>query len=106
MILCIETPYAQQKIDLSGKWSFGIGKEASSNDFVTLPGSMQTNSKGNKVTVNTVWTGSTYDSSYYFNPFMAKYRMEGNVKYPFFLTPNTHYVGTAQSDSEGGTLSL
>lgn len=56
---------------------------------------MQTNGKGEKVTVNTVWTGSTYDSSYYFNPFMEKYRVEGNVKYPFFLTPEKHYVGTA-----------
>ena len=55
---------------------------------------MQTNGKGDNVTARTVWTGSTYDSSYYFNPFMEKYRMEDNVKYPFFLTPDKHYVGT------------
>ena len=95
MMLCFNTTYAQQTIDLSGKWNFTIEKEASSDDFVMLPGSMQTNGKGNEVTANTIWTGSTYDSSYYFNPFMAKYRMEGNVKYPFFLTPNKHYVGAA-----------
>ena len=47
------------------------------------------------MTAHTVWTGSTYDSSYYFNPFMEKYRTEGNVKYPFFLTPDRHYVGMA-----------
>lgn len=51
--------------------------------------------RGEKVTAHTVWTGSTYDSSYYFNPFMEKYRTEGNVKYPFFLTPDRHYVGMA-----------
>ena len=95
LVTGIESIGAQEKIDLSGKWSFGVGTEAAYNDFVSLPGSMQTNGKGNEVTVHTVWTGSTYDSSYYFNPFMEKYRMEGNVKYPFFLTPDKHYVGTA-----------
>lgn len=95
LVTGIESIGAQEKIDLSGKWSFGVGTEAAYDDFVSLPGSMQTNGKGNEVTVHTVWTGSTYDSSYYFNPFMEKYRMEGNVKYPFFLTPDKHYVGTA-----------
>ena len=95
LVTGIESIGAQEKIDLSGKWSFGVGTEAAYDDFVSLPGSMQTNGKGNEVTVHTVWTGSTYDSSYYFNPFMEKYRMEGNVKYPFFLTPDKHYAGTA-----------
>ena len=95
LVTGIESIGAQEKIDLSGKWSFGVGTEAAYDDFVSLPGSMQTNGKGNEVTVHTVWTGSTYDSSYYFNPFMEKYRMEGNVKYPFFLTPDKHFVGTA-----------
>lgn len=87
--------HAQKTIDLSGQWLFGTGTKSDCHDTITLPGSMQTNGKGEKVTVNTVWTGSTYDSSYYFNPFMEKYRVEGNVKYPFFLTPEKHYVGTA-----------
>ena len=86
---------AQQSIDLSGRWDFALGETPRYNDHVTLPGSMQTNGKGDKVTAQTVWTGSTYDSSYYFNPYMEKYRQEGNVKYPFFLTPETHYVGHA-----------
>ena len=79
----------------SGKWHFGTGAKATYDGFVSLPGSMQTNGKGEKVTTHTVWTGSPYDSSYYFNPFMEKYRTEGNVKYPFFLTPDRHYVGMA-----------
>ena len=92
---CMESVEAQQHIDLSGKWHFGTGAKATYDGFVSLPGSMQTNGKGEKVTAHTVWTGSTYDSSYYFNPFMEKYRTEGNVKYPFFLTPDRHYVGVA-----------
>ena len=86
---------AQQTIDLSGCWELALGDQPHYNDHVTLPGSLLTNGKGDNVTVNTQWTGSTYDSSYYFNPYMEKYRMEGNVKFPFFLTPEKHYVGHA-----------
>ena len=86
---------AQQTIDLAGSWDFAIGDSTTYDDYVMLPGSMLTNGKGDDVTVDTRWTGSTYDSSYYFNPYMAKYRVEGHVKYPFFLTPAKHYVGLA-----------
>ena len=86
---------AQNVIDLSGAWDFAIGDSTAYDDYVMLPGSMLTNGKGDPVTVNTRWTGSTYDSSYYFNPYMEKYRQEGNVKFPFFLTPDRHYVGRA-----------
>ena len=92
---------AQQIISLSGAWDFfkgdcESGKEpAEYNDYVMLPGSMLTNGKGDPVSVNTKWTGSLYDSSYYFNPYMEKYRKEGEMKFPFFLTPQYHYVGAA-----------
>ena len=56
---------------------------------------MLTNGKGNPVNTQTKWTGSLYDSSYYFNPYMEKYRIEGQMKFPFFLTPERHYVGHA-----------
>jgi hypothetical protein len=68
---------------------------AASGEFVMLPGSMLTNDKGVPVSVKTQWTGSLYDSSYYFNPYMERYRREGEMKFPFFLTPERHYVGNA-----------
>ena len=106
------TAPAQEVIDLSGSWNFHIGelkkeharkagkdrlvvKDLGNDDFVMLPGSMLTNGKGNTVSVHTQWTGSLYDSSYYFNPYMERYRQEGNMKFPFFLTPERHYVGAA-----------
>ena len=82
-------------INLAGAWDFSLGDSTRYDDYVILPGSMLTNGKGHDVTVNTVWTGSTYDSSYYFNPYMEQYRQEGNVKFPFFLTPEKQYVGNA-----------
>ena len=86
---------AKQVIDLSAAWDFAVGDSARYDDYVMLPGSMLTNGKGDAVSVNTRWTGSLYDSSYYFNPYMAKYRVEGQMKFPFFLTPERHYVGRA-----------
>lgn len=94
-----------QTIDLSGEWQFQIDREdigvsqkwynRSLEDVINLPGSMPEKRKGDPVTVHTRFTGSIYDSSYYFNPSMAKYRVEGNTKFPFFLTPERHYVGVA-----------
>ena len=86
---------AQQIISLEGSWDFAVGDSAHYDDYVMLPGSMLTNGKGNDVDVNTPWTGSLYDSSFYFNPYMEPYRQKGRMKFPFFLTPEKHYVGTA-----------
>ena len=92
-LVCALSLHAQHTtIDLSGRWQFSSAREQGT---VVLPGSMLTNGKGDPVSVKTQWTGSLYDSSYYFNPYMAPYRQEGNMKFPFFLTPERHYVGEA-----------
>ena len=100
-MLCCMAP-AQEIISLEGAWDFKLEpgpdfvlQDAQFDDYVILPGSMLTNGKGTPVSVNTKWTGSLYDSSYYFNPYMEKYRHEGQMKFPFFLTPDKHYVGAA-----------
>ena len=111
-------------LSLSGKWNFQIDREdagireqwfnKSLDDCINLPGSMPEKWKGDNVTVRTQWTGSLYDSSYYYNPYMEKYRIEGQVKLPFFLTPDKHYVGVAwyqkkvtiPSDWKGERISL
>ncbi len=92
-------------ISLKGKWQFQTDPEdigikqnwyqSKLNDVINLPGSMRDNNKGDEVTLNTKWTGSIYDSSWYFRPDMAKYRQKDNLKFPFWLTPNKHYVGVA-----------
>ena len=94
-LLCGSSVQAQDVISLAGSWDLSLGDSLSYVDYVMLPGSLLTNGKGDPVTVDTRWTGSTYDSSYYFNPWMEQYRREGNVKFPFFLTPEKHYVGKA-----------
>ncbi|WP_207514224.1 exo-beta-1,4-galactosidase [Longitalea luteola] len=99
-----------QSISLAGDWRFRIDrndvgiKEQWFNkkleDKIKLPGSMLTNGKGDEVTLQTKWTGSIYDSSWYFNPRMEKYRQPGNLKFPFWLTPDKYYVGAAWYQKE------
>ncbi len=94
-----------QSISLAGKWSFQMDpndvglKEKwftkTLNESVDLPGSMAENLKGDPITLKTKWTGSIYDSSFFFNPALAKYRTDGNIKIPFWLTPAKHYLGAA-----------
>ena len=99
---------AQSVIDLSGEWQFQIDREGKGvteewyksdvklNDKMTLPASMPQQLKGDDISVDTKWVGSLYDSSYFFNPYMAKYRKPGkDMKLQFFLTPDKHYVGKA-----------
>lgn len=82
-------------IDLSGQWDFGYGEGKVYDDVITLPGSMLTNGKGHDVDVDTKWTGSLYDMSYYYREDLEPYRRKGNIKFPFFLTPEKTYVGNA-----------
>ena len=92
---CTISLHAQQVMDLAGAWDFALGDSTRYKDYVLLPGSMLTNGKGNDVDINTRWTGSLYDSSFFFNPYMEPYRQKGRMKFPFFLTPEKHYVGKA-----------
>ncbi|MBN2521256.1 MAG: beta-glucuronidase, partial [Bacteroidales bacterium] len=95
----------QDSISLKGLWGFqkdpadeGIEKKwylFNFKDSILLPGSMIEQNKGDKLTLQTKWTGSIYDSSWFYNPRMEKYRQSGNLKFPFWLTPKCHYLGSA-----------
>lgn len=101
-----------QTISVSGKWRFKIdaGDEgikakwynSKLPETINLPGSMAENLKGDDITLKTKWTGSIYDSSYFYHPRLEKYRKPGNLKIPFWLTPTKHYTGAAwyQKDVE------
>ncbi len=109
-LLFVHVICAQNSIDLSGKWNFQIDRQDAGvveqwfrnrlKEEINLPGSMPEKLKGDDISVRTKWTGSLYDSSYYYNPYMAKYRIDGKVKLPFFLTPDKHYVGVAWYQKE------
>ena len=103
--LCPTPDYAQDTIDVSGTWKFQTDRNDEGTkqnwqnrqleDSILLPGSMPQRLKGDLPSVETQWTGSLYDSSFFYNPYMEPYRQKENFKLPFFLTPDRHYVGTA-----------
>jgi len=99
-----------QVINLEGSWLFQMdqndegvtGKWFNKNlsDKINLPGSMAENLKGDEITLKTKWTGSIYDSSFYFIPRLKKFRQPGNIHIPFWLTPAKHFLGVAWYQKE------
>ena len=97
-------------IRLEGNWHFEIDRKDEGiaqkwynrnlSDKIHLPGSMAEFLKGDEITLKTKWTGSIYDSSFYFIPRLEKYRQPGNIHIPFWLTPAKHYVGAAWYQKE------
>ncbi len=99
-----------KEINLSGNWYYRLDslelgeKEKWFQDGfieqIQLPGALRDYEIGEEPDLHTEWTGSIYDSSWYFNPELAKYRQEGDMKFPFWLTPVKHYVGMAWYQKE------
>lgn len=93
------------ELSVSGEWHFaldpedkGIEQEWQKKEFPStlhLPGSLQEQGIGEDIGVHTQWTGQIVDSSWYKAPEYEKYRQPGNIKVPFWLNPDKHYVGVA-----------
>ncbi|MBP7935086.1 MAG: discoidin domain-containing protein [Phycisphaerae bacterium] len=98
-----EAPLAA--IDLAGTWSFqldprdiGVGERwfaRSLPDSIRLPSSTTEAGYGDPITIDTRWTGSIIDRSWFTAPEYAPYREPGQVRVPFWLSPTRHYVGAA-----------
>jgi len=113
-LLCLTfftlSSFKNDEINLAGNWHFemdrndkGVAEKWYSrnlSDVIKLPGSMAEFLKGDEITLKTKWTGSIYDSSFYFIPRLEKYRQPGNIHIPFWLTPAKHYVGAAWYQKE------
>jgi hypothetical protein len=97
-------------ISLAGQWRFQLDPENKGEkekwyarqlapkgraDRIKLPGSTAQNGFGDDISVDTKWTGSIIDRSWFTDEKYEKYRQPGNVKIPFWLTPVKHYVGPA-----------
>ena len=105
VILC-STLSAAETLDLAGQWRVQLDGEnngAVSQWFarplpassITLPGSLPGAGIGDPIAVDTKWTGGIFDKSYFSAPEYVPYRESGNIKVPFWLQPETHYVGAA-----------
>lgn len=97
-------------IDLSGEWNYKLDESNTGvqekwytqklENTIHLPSALRDHNIGNTPTLKTKWTGSIYDSTWFFNPAMEKYRKKDSLKFPFWLTPVKHYVGAAWYQKE------
>jgi hypothetical protein len=96
---------SESAINLAGKWRFeldranaGLGARWFTRNLpgsISLPGTLPGQGIGDPVTLATKWTGGIVDRSYFTAPQYAKYREPDNIKVPFWLQPDTYYVGFA-----------
>jgi len=99
-----------QELPIDGEWfvrldpdDVGVKEEWYNRPFLEkllLPGSLQEQGFGNDVDINTKWTGQVVDNAWYTAPEYEKYRQPGNIKVPFWLNPDKHYVGVAWYQKE------
>jgi beta-galactosidase len=92
-------------VSLAGSWRFqldpgdaGLEQRWFDRDLeqrVHLPGALQNQGFGDDITVDTKWTGEVGTDRWKRGAQYAKYRQPGNIKIPFFLQPEKHYVGAA-----------
>lgn len=101
-------PDARWSLDLSGRWRCALDPSAVGEleqwfrhglpgdpPEVTLPGSIQHQGVGDPVRVDTPWTGSIVDRSWFTEDRYAPYREPGDVAVPFWLQPRVYYRGAA-----------
>lgn len=102
LLSCQQKTY---QLPLQGQWQFALDptdrrladgwQSKSFSETITLPGSLQAQGKGDDISVNTHWTGEIKDRSWFNSPDYATYRTADNIKIPFWLNPDKHYVGAA-----------
>lgn len=95
---------------LQGEWGFALDPKDKGlteqwyaqplSSTIQLPGSLQEQGYGNDVGIETPWTGQIVDKSWYNDPQYEKFRQPGNIKVPFWLNPDKHYVGVAWYQKE------
>jgi beta-galactosidase len=96
---------AEAAVSLAGPWRFELDRadaglaehwfERTLKATIQLPGALQNEGFGDEVTAETRWTGDVGADRWRTRPEYVEYRKPGNVKVPFFLQPEKHYVGAA-----------
>ena len=96
---------AEWRLPVAGTWRFaldplGKGQEErwydrALPDRIELPGALQNQGYGEAITPDTQWTGEVGIDRWRKDPAYEAYRQPGNIKAPFCLQPERHYVGAA-----------
>lgn len=97
--------HGQDPVSLAGTWKFaldaddrGLEERWFARDLdgtIELPGSLQERGFGDPPSVETKWMGDLNERSFFTEPRYAPYRVPGNFKFPYWLTPTRYYAGAA-----------
>ncbi len=97
-------------ISLEGKWNLSLDRNDKGiserwytkklDGVISLPGSLAENNYGDEPSLATPWVGNIFDSTWFKDPQMAKYRTPENFKPPMWLTPSKYYRGVAWYQKE------
>ena len=94
------SPATPDALSLAGEWTcvLDLVGDGSGRRVVnaTLPGSLDAQRIGDAVTPDANWTGTIFDRAYFDSPAYTDYRRPGNIKLPFWLQPETRFVGVAR----------
>jgi hypothetical protein len=93
-------------LPLAGPWIYQLDREnrgvaqrwfshAFTGATIMLPGTLPGHGIGDRVGLDTPWTGGIFDQSFFNSPDYAPYREPDNFKVPFWLQPETYYAGVA-----------
>ncbi|HEV2329846.1 MAG TPA: discoidin domain-containing protein [Verrucomicrobiae bacterium] len=105
--LCLATAssFAVSTISLAGEWRFALDRSdaglsgkwfnAKLPDKIRLPGILESQGYGDKISISTPWVLSLYDHGWYLRADYAAYTNDGDVKVPFLCQPPRHYLGAA-----------
>ncbi|TSA32565.1 MAG: glycoside hydrolase [Verrucomicrobiaceae bacterium] len=105
LAVCLTAFPANGDIPLAGTWRFQLDRDDSGLSgrwfdqvlpgSIQLPGALQNQGLGDDISADTQWTGGSGVEQWLKLPKYERYRQPGNIKIPFFLQPEKHYVGVA-----------
>jgi len=92
-------------MDIKGTWRFAIDRDDAGikeqwykrtlPKKIQLPGTLQEQGFGDEISTETRWMSRLHDRFWYLRADYKKYAQPGNIKIPFWLQPERHYVGVA-----------
>jgi beta-galactosidase len=92
-------------VDLAGRWRFALDRadggqrerwfDRTLPDQLELPGALQAQGYGDRISTNTAWVLSLHDRLWYLRADYQGCLQPGQVKVPFLSQPPRHYLGPA-----------
>ncbi|MGH0053341.1 MAG: sugar-binding domain-containing protein, partial [Sphaerochaetaceae bacterium] len=98
------------RVDLRGQWQVFLDPEdiglneqwflpqqlaGRQAQILNLPGSLEQAGIGDTITSRTEWVGSQFGTEFVDDPLYAPYRKDDDFRFPYWLQPETRYVGPA-----------